>query len=86
MAKQLAVGMWLHSTDGPILIDRVDQVPAASPWYEQPDAKPGEELSYNLVLEECHNYFVGQQKILVHDNTLFPLEGPVPAVPGLPSP
>lgn len=83
MAKELAVGMYLHSTDGPILIDRLDQVPAAEPWYERPDGKPGEDLSYNLVMDECHNYFVGQQKVLVHDNTLFPLDGPVPAVPGL---
>ncbi len=86
MAKQLAVGMWLHSTEGPILIDRVEQVPAAQPWYEQPDGKPGEELSYNLVIDKRHNYFVGQQKVLVHDNTLFPLDGPVPAVPGLTAP
>ncbi len=85
MAKHLTADMWLHSTDGPVLIDRVDQIPAASPWYEQPDAKPGEELSYNLILEGCHNYFVGQQKIMAHDNTFFPLDGPVPAVPGLAS-
>ena len=77
--------MWLHSVSGPILIARVDQVPAARPWYEQPDAKPGEELSYNVVLEEGHNYFVGEQKVLVHDNTLFPFDGPVPGVPGLAS-
>lgn len=83
MAKQLAVGMWLHTTDGPVRIDRVDEVPAARPWYEQPNAKPGEELSYNLVVDGCHNYFVGQQKLFVHDNTLFSLEDPVPAVPGL---
>jgi hypothetical protein len=82
MAKQLAAGMWLHSTGGPVLIDRVDQTPAARPWFEQPGSTPGEELSCNLVLDACHNYFVGQQKILVHDNTLFPLDGQVPAVPG----
>lgn len=86
MAKELTVGMCLHGIDGPIRIDRVEQIPAAAPWYDQPDTQPGEELSYNLVLEECHNYFVGPRKILVHDNTLFPLDGPVPAVPGLASP
>jgi hypothetical protein len=86
MAKELAAGMRLHSTDGPILIDRVEQVPAARPWYEQPDAKAGEDLSYNLVLDECHNFFVGPQRVLVHDNTLFPLDGPVPGVPGLGEP
>lgn len=86
MAKELAVGMWLHSTEGPICIDRVSELSAARPWLEQPDGKPGQELSYNLVLEACHNYFVGEAKILVHDNTLFPLDGPVPAVPGLATP
>ncbi|NLE57452.1 MAG: hypothetical protein GX616_03770 [Planctomycetes bacterium] len=83
MAKQLAVGMWLHGIDGPVLIDRIDQLPAADSVDAQPDATLRDVWSYNLVLEECHNYFVGQQKILVHDNTLFPLDGPVPAVPGL---
>jgi hypothetical protein len=83
MAKELAAGMRLHSTDGPVPIDRVEQVPAARPWYEQPDAQAGEDLSYNLVLDECHNFFVGPQRVLVHDNTLFPLDGPVPGVPGL---
>ena len=86
MAKQLAAGMWLHSTAGPILIDRVEQVPAAQPWYERPDGKPGEELSYNLVIDKRHNYFVGQQKVLAHDNTLFALDGPMPGVPGLTAP
>ena len=86
MAKQLTVGMWLHSIGGSVPIERVDQIPAAGPWYDQPDAKLGAELSYNLVLEECHNYFVGQEKILVQDNTLFPLDGPVPAVPGVTAP
>ncbi|MEN6494488.1 MAG: polymorphic toxin-type HINT domain-containing protein [Thermoguttaceae bacterium] len=86
MAKELAVGMWLHSTDGPVRIESLSELPAARPWNEQPDALPGEDLSYNLVLEACHNYFVGQQRILVHDNTLYPFDGPVPTVPGLTAP
>jgi hypothetical protein len=85
MAKELTVGMWLHGVDGPVCIDRVDQIPAARPWYDQPDAEPGKELSYNLILEESHNYFVGRQKVLVHDNSFFPADGPVPSVPGLTS-
>ncbi len=86
MAKQLTAGMWLHSTDGPVRVERVEQLPAARPWFEQPGAEPGEELSYNLILCDSHNYFVGQPKILAHDNTLFALEGPMPAVPGLATP
>ena len=83
MAKQLKVGMWLHSVGGPVRIDRIDQIAPANPSDNEPDAKPDEHLLFNLVLEEHHNYFVGQQRVLVHDNTLFPLDGPVPPVPGL---
>ena len=90
MAKQLEIGMRLHTVSGPATIDRLEQAPAAGPWYEQlkqrPDAKPEDVLSYNLVVDDFHNYFVGDQKILVHDNVLFPLDGPVPGVPGLASP
>lgn len=86
MAKELTVGMWLHTIDGPIQIDRIEDVAAAGPWLEQIDGKPGDDLSYNLVLEERHNYFVGRQKVLAHDNTLYPLDGPVPSVSGLGSP
>jgi hypothetical protein len=86
MAKELAVGMWLHSTDGPVRIESLRELPAARPWNEQPDALPGQDLSYNLILEACHTYFVGQQRILVYDNTFNPFDGPVPAVPGLTAP
>ena len=83
MAKELEAGMLLHTVDGPVRIERVAPAPPAKPWYQQDEARPSAELSYNLVLEDYHNYFVGQQKVLVHDNTLFPNDGPVPGVPGL---
>jgi len=83
MAKQLTPGMWLHSTDGPVHVESVREAPAALPWHEQPGGLPGDELSYNLVLDEVHNYFVGAKRVLAHDNTLYPLDGPLPGVPGL---
>jgi len=36
---------------------------------------------YNLVVSDYHNYFVGEQQVLVHDNS--PLVGFGMAVPGL---
>lgn len=89
MAKELQVGMQLHTVSGPVVIDRIAQLPAAGPWYEQlqkrPDAKPEDVMSYNLVVDDFHNYFVGDGKFLVHDIYLFLLDGPVPPVPGLAS-
>lgn len=89
MAKELQVGMQLHSVSGPVVIDRLAQLPAAGPWYEQlqkrPDAKPEDALSYNLIVDDFHNYFVGDGKFLVHDIVLFLLDGPMPRVPGLAS-
>ncbi len=89
MAKQLQVGWQLHTVSGPAAIERLQQAPAAGLWYDQlkqrPDAKPEDVLSYNLVVDEFHTYFVGDARLLVHDNILFPLDGPVPPVPGLAS-
>lgn len=89
MAKDLQVGMQLHTVSGPLAIDRLAQLPAAGPWYDQlkqrPDAKPEDVLSYNLVVDDFHNYFVGEGKVLVHDVLLFLMDGPVPRVPGLAS-
>ena len=38
-------------------------------------------LAYNLVVDEFHTYFVGEDKILVHDNT--PITDSLLKVPGL---
>ncbi len=72
MAKELSVGSPLRGVHGAVAIDRLEDAPAAGPWYEQleerPDAKPGDELSYNLIVEGFHTYFVGEERLLVRDN------------------
>ena len=54
-AHELKSGMVLHGADGAVL---VSDVLAGS---DQP--------AYNLVVAEFHTYFVGDCKVLVHDNT-----------------
>ncbi len=54
MAKELKDGDLLHSLNGAVRIDKVENA--------------GEEKAYNLVVDEFNTYFVGQQGLLVHDN------------------
>ncbi len=56
MAKQLHIGDQLHSARG------IRYVTDVQPAGEQQPA-------YNLVVAECANYFVGENLLLVHDNT-----------------
>jgi hypothetical protein len=56
MAKQLHAGQRLHAAAGPVSIDSM-----------QPST---DEECFNLVVADCHDYFVGDAKLLVHDNTL----------------
>lgn len=56
MAKELEVGSQLHTVHGGAMIDRIESGPEAE--------------AYNLVVAEDNTYFVGQQRILAHDNTL----------------
>lgn len=56
MVKELKVGDRLHSMAGPVEIIAAE------------DAAPA--VCYNLVVAEFGNYFVGEEKILVHDNTI----------------
>jgi len=67
MAKELKAGEWLHTAHNPVQID---------------SAEPSDEaVCYNLVVADFHDYFVGDAKVLVHDNLL---RGPTLAtVPGL---
>ncbi len=67
MAKELKAGQWLHTASGEVQID---------------SAEPSEEeVCYNLVVADFHDYFVSNAKVLVHDNLL---RGPTLAtVPGL---
>ncbi len=67
LAKQLQVGQYLHGIGGAVPIDRMAEAPAAE--------------AYNLVVSDFDTYFVGQQRLLVHDN--LPLEETAVVVPGL---
>ncbi len=56
MAKELQVGQSLHTTHGPLAIDAIADAP--------------EETCYNLVVMDFSSYFVTDEQLLVHDNTL----------------
>ena len=67
MAKQLKAGQMLHTVNGPARIE------SAQPT--------DEEECFNLIVADFNTYFVGDAKVLVHDNTL---RGPnTIRVPGL---
>ncbi len=66
MAKQLKVGAVLHSLNGAVLVDRLEEAPARE--------------AYNLVVSDFDTYFVGDERILVHDN--LPLQETTALVPG----
>jgi len=57
MAKHLQEGSLLHSVSGPLPIESVEEIPAATAWYE---------FSYNLEVDDFHTYFVGENQVLVH--------------------
>ena len=63
MAKQLKVGAVLHGLNGAIVVDRLGEAPARE--------------AYNLVVSDFDTYFVGDERILVHDN--LPLQKPRPS-------
>ncbi len=69
IAKHLKVGQSLHGIDGATRIDAIEEAP------------PRE--VYNLVVGDDGTYFVGEQPVLVHDNT--PLTETTAVVPGLTS-
>ena len=66
-AKDIQQGMYLHDVTGTTTV-----VPAGA-------AKPAK--TYNLVVADFHTYFVGEAKVLSHDNT--PIEPTSALVPGL---
>jgi len=55
MARELRTGDRLHSLNGLLLIDTIEQL-------SQP------QQAYNLVVDGFNTYFVGKQGLLVHDN------------------
>ncbi|MEX2112210.1 MAG: polymorphic toxin-type HINT domain-containing protein [Pirellulales bacterium] len=66
MAKHLRVGQFLHGLDGAVRIDAIEEAPQRE--------------AYNLVVGDYGTYFVGQQPVLVHDNS--PLTETTALVPG----
>jgi pretoxin HINT domain-containing protein len=66
-ASHLKVGDFLRGIDGATVVESLENV------------APRE--VYNLVVSECHNYFVGETRLLVHDNS--PLRETGTRVPGL---
>jgi hypothetical protein len=67
MAKLLAAGERLHGANGSATIESIEEAPV--------------EAAYNLIVEDFATYFVGDQRLLVHDNTL--RKPTLSAVPGL---
>jgi hypothetical protein len=67
MAKHLRVGDRLHTTAGPAPITAI---------FEEVAAK-----TYNLVVDDWHNYFVSDRRVLVHDNA--PQRPTVMRLPGV---
>jgi hypothetical protein len=68
-AKELQPGQVLHGASAPTSVASTQPGIVAE--------------SYNLVVDDFHNYFVGQQKLLAHDNT--PRRPTRMIVPGLPA-
>jgi hypothetical protein len=67
MAKFLTAEDKLHCAAGFLPIESLEEAPA--------------ETSYNLIVEDFSTYFVGEQRLLVHDNTL--RQPTLAIVPGL---
>jgi hypothetical protein len=67
MAKQLTIGDVLHTLSGAAVVDSCEELPARE--------------AYNLVVSDFGTYFVGNRRILVHDN--LPLQETTALVPGL---
>ena len=73
MTKQLEAGKSLHALSGAIRVETIEKQAEA-------DQLPAE-FAYNLIVDDFHTFFVGDQGILVHDNT--PREPTAALVPGL---
>ena len=66
-SRKLESGMVLHTAGGPSRVSQVEEGPTA--------------VTYNLVVADFNTYFVGEQKLLSHDNTVRRATSAV--VPGL---
>ncbi|MHB9079354.1 MAG: polymorphic toxin-type HINT domain-containing protein, partial [Pirellulaceae bacterium] len=75
MAKHLQEGALLHSISGPLPIEKVEEIPAATAWYD---------CAYNLIVDDYHTFFVGENQALVHHLTMLSiLDEGSSLVPGL---
>jgi hypothetical protein len=67
MAKELDASAMLRGVDGPVRLDAIDDAPSQE--------------AFNLVIDDFHTYFVGAERLLVHDNSApKPILGPVPGL------
>ncbi|QDU94953.1 polymorphic toxin-type HINT domain-containing protein [Lignipirellula cremea] len=67
-ARDLRSGMELHGVSGPVRIINAVQT--------------SEEQTYNMIVADFNTYFVGEAKVLSHDNTI--REATLSLVPGMP--
>jgi hypothetical protein len=72
LTKQLNVGERFHTLSGGASIESIEKLDGTDP-----DTKP----AFNLIVADFSSYFVGEQGILVHDNT--PRKPTAALVPGL---
>jgi hypothetical protein len=73
MSKQLDAGKTLHALSGGVKVESIEEQSEA-------DQLPAE-FAYNLIVDDFHTFFVGDQGLLVHDNT--PREPTAALVPGV---
>lgn len=67
MSRLLETGVSLFTCATPATIDSI--------------ADADDDQAYNLVVEDFHTYFVGEHRLLVHDNSApLPVLGPVPGI------
>ncbi|NQT13038.1 MAG: hypothetical protein HQ582_09840 [Planctomycetes bacterium] len=79
MAKRLDAGSRLHGLSGAVSIAGVEEVPAEEALFSYG-------VSFNLIVDDFHTYFVGESRILVHDNRLFVYDQTSAPLPGLTRP
>jgi hypothetical protein len=69
MTKELTPGDRLYGLTGSAVIDAIEPGP--------------ESPAYNLVVDDFHTFFVGEKKLLAHDNQIrTPTKALVPGLPG----
>jgi hypothetical protein len=67
MSKELASGALLYTGAAPVSIDAAEDA--------------ADDQAYNLTVEDFHTYFVGEHRLLVHDNSVpKPVLGPMPGL------